>query len=107
MGCLTFSQHPCQLLIHLPGISQGSYLPRPRRVDLSKQALETGLLVPTQPGPSPALSTGTHLTSMVFFKDTAAVGKGGGSSAGLKTQARPHPDNARVNPSTRPVACTL
>lgn len=78
MGCLAFSQHPCQLLIHLPGISQGSYLPRPRRVDLSKQALETGLLVPTQPGPSPALSTGTHLTSMVFFKDTAAVGKGGG-----------------------------
>lgn len=25
----------------------------------------------------------------------------------LKAQARPHADNARVNPSTRPVACTL
>lgn len=93
MGCLAFSQHPHRLLTNLPSISQCSHLPRPRRMDLPKQALQTGPLVPTQPGPSLALR-GTQLTSMVLFKDTAvynlALGSGGLRPAAHLLKAHTH-----------------
>lgn len=115
MGCLASSQHPRQLLTHLPSLSRRSHLPRPRRAwTFQNRPIDRPAgphLDRSQPGTACGYPSDIHGPFQGHCSMQSSRGrKGGGLQPAaqlLKPQARPHAHNARVNPSMRPVACTL
>lgn len=82
MGCLAFSQHPTSCSLTSPAYLGDHTFPAHGAWTFPNRPYRPGPLVPTQPGPSPAQRAGTHLTSMVLFKDTAVCNPGKGEAKG-------------------------